>query len=343
MPALDVFTGDAFSAKELTDAINTVPNQFGRINELNLFPDRGIRTTSVMVEEQNGVLHLLATAERGAPGTAGVKPKRKARTFANLHVPHDTQIKADDVQNLREFGSDNELAGVENRVNEELVSHRVKHDITREHLRAGALRGDIIDADGSTLLNLFTEFGIAQTAVDFVLGTAGTNVRTKAMAVRRAVELALKGEVMTGVHALCSPSFFDALVSHASVERAWDNHQGNSDRLSNDPRSGFSFGGITWEEYLGEATTLNEDGTTTLRKFVPDGDARVFPVGTRQSFWTYNAPGDFVEAVNTMGLPVYAKQSPDSKFNRWVDIHSQQNPLPLCLRPAVLVRAHSSN
>lgn len=340
---IDIFGNDAFSMQELSDSIRVIPNMFGRLDELKLFPYKGVATTSIMVEERDGVLNLLPTATRGAPGSANVRMKRKLRTFALLHIPNDSEIKADDIQNLRALDGSAQLAAAQDVVAEELETHRTKHDITREHLRAGALRGDIIDADGTELLNLFTEFGIAQTEVDFVLGTVGTNVQTKCLAVRRAIELGLLGDVMTGVRGLCSPTFFDALVSHDSVERAWDRWQGQSNMLGSDPRKGFTFGGITFEEYIGQATYLNEDGTTTKRVFIPDGDVRFFPEGTRQSFRTYVGPADFMETVNTIGQPFYAKMAPDPQFNRWMGVHSQQNPLPLCLRPQLLVRGYSSN
>ena len=52
---------------------------------------------------------------------------------------------------------------------------------------------------------------------------------------------------------------------------------------------------------------------------------------------SYNAPADFNETVNTPGQPVYAKQEP-RKFDRGTDLHTQSNPLPMCLRPSVLVK-----
>jgi hypothetical protein len=36
-------------------------------------------------------------------------------------------------------------------------------------------------------------------------------------------------------------------------------------------------------------------------------------------------------------LPLYAKQEP-RKFGRGTDLHTQSNPLPICLRPEVLVK-----
>ena len=51
-----------------------------------------------------------------------------------------------------------------------------------------------------------------------------------------------------------------------------------------------------------------------------------------------NAPADFVEAANTIGLPRYAKQAVDQQFARWVMLHVQSNPLPICTRPRVLIK-----
>jgi hypothetical protein len=47
---------------------------------------------------------------------------------------------------------------------------------------------------------------------------------------------------------------------------------------------------------------------------------------------------DFVETANTIGLPRYAKQAVDQQFARWVMLHVQSNPLPICTRPRVLIK-----
>jgi hypothetical protein len=55
-------------------------------------------------------------------------------------------------------------------------------------------------------------------------------------------------------------------------------------------------------------------------------------------FKTYFAPADFLETVNTVGLPLYAKVAVDPEFGRWARIHTQSNPLALCLRPRAVIR-----
>jgi Phage major capsid protein E len=44
------------------------------------------------------------------------------------------------------------------------------------------------------------------------------------------------------------------------------------------------------------------------------------------------------DAANTIGLPRYAKQAVDQQFSRWVMLHVQSNPLPICTRPRVLIK-----
>lgn len=343
MEILDIFADDAFSLTSMTDSINIVPIQYGRLGELNLFPDRGIPTTTVAIEENHGVLNLLPTARRGSPGSIGVRGKRRMRQLSTVHIPHDTQLTADSLRNRRGRNGTISLETAQGVINQDLTEHRAKHDITREHLRAGALRGVIIDADGTEILDIFAEFGVTQKVIDFTFGGAAADLRITSLNVSRHMEDHINGDVLTGVHALCSPEFFDGFIGHESVKRAWDNHQSNSNKLGDDPRRGFMFGGVTYEEYRGKASELKEDGSSTVREFIPAGDARFFPLGTRTTFRTYNAPSDFMEDVGDDGVPYYAKLAPDPRFNRYVDVHSQQNPLPICLRPALLVRGHSSN
>jgi hypothetical protein len=96
--------------------------------------------------------------------------------------------------------------------------------------------------------------------------------------------------------------------------------------------------GVTFEEYRGTATQMNEDKTTTVRKFIPANEARAFPEGTMDTFTAYWGPADFIESVNAMGQQLYVKQATDLEFQRWVKLHTQSNPLFVCKRPALLAR-----
>ena len=329
---INPFDTDAFNMTSLTAFINLLPNTYGKLEAMNLFPQKSVRTRNIAVEEQNGVLNLLPTQMPGGASTFEGRTKRKMRSFTIPHIPHDDVILPEEIQGIRAFGTENELEAMANVVTDHLQSMRNKHAITLEHLRMGALKGNILDADGSTLYNLFDEFEITPKTVNFALGTASTDVKKKCLEVLRHIEDNLRGEFMTGVHCLVSPEFFDALTSHSKVKEAYERWEEGA-ALRNDMRSGFTFGGITFEEYRGQAT----DPDRNTRRFIASGEGHCFPTGTAESFVTYFAPADFNETVNTLGLPLYAKQCP-RKFDLGTELHTQSNPLPLCLRPGVLVK-----
>lgn len=314
---INPFESDAFNMASLTASINLLPNLYGKTEEMNLFPAKSVRTRNIAVEERNGVLSLLPTQVPGGTSTYENRTNRTMRSFTIPHIPHDDVILPEEIQGIRAFGSETELEAMANVVTDHLQSMRNKHAITLEYLRMGALKGNILDADGSTLYDLYDEFGITPKTVNFALGTAGTDVKRKCLEVVRYIEDNLRGEFMNGVHCLVSPEFFDALTSHAKVKEAYERWQEGA-ALRNDIRSGFTFGGITFEEYRGQAT--DPDGN--VRRFIASGEGHCFPVGTSQTFVTYFAPADFNETVNTLGLPLYAKQCP-RKFDRGTELHTQ--------------------
>lgn len=336
MPMPDFFNSDAFTMVSLTMGINKIPNNYGRVRELGLFQPDPVTTRSIVVEEMNGVLNLLPTRPVGAPGTVGIEGKRKVRSFVIPHIPHDDVVLPEEVQNVRAFGSENQLETQAALMARKLTTMRMKHAITLEHLRMGALKGIILDADGSTIYNLYTEFSITPKTVNFALTTGTTKVISKCLEVKRHIETNLKGETANGYHCLCSSGFYDALTTHASVEEAFKNFQ-NRQVLDGDYRRGFRFGDIVFEEYIGVAT----DAAGTARKFIADDEAHVFPLGTVSTFKTHFAPADFNETANTLGLEMYAKQEARKHGRGW-DLHTQSNPLPICYRPELLVKLTKS-
>ncbi|MGE0108152.1 MAG: major capsid protein [Bdellovibrionales bacterium] len=334
MPTLDVFSNSAFSVVSLTDAINKVPFIPGRIGQLGLFMESGVTTTSVMIEEREGSLNLVETTPRGAPAVQNHTKKRKARSFVVPHIALEDTILADEVQNVRAFGSESDLESIQQVVQFRLQEMAGKLDATLEHLRIGAIKGQILDADGSTVLyNLFNEFGVAQQAeVDFDLDNADPDsgaVKKLCHSVKRTIEDELGAQPYDHIHAICGSNFFDDLVAHQEVEDAYNRYMDGLFLRQGQARGSFEYAGIVFEEYRGKVGSVN---------FTDTDKAYFFPVGVPNLFRQYNAPADFVETVNTVGLPRYAKQAIDEKFARWVEVHAQSNPLPICTRPRALVQ-----
>lgn len=344
MPApniLDIFQNDAFSVTSLTDFINDVKYRPGRIGELGLFTYEPVTTTGIAIERIGDMLQLVKPSPRGGPGETRDMPKRKMTNFAVPHFQRDWAVLADEVQNVRAWGSQDQLATVQSVVGNKIAANTADMDLTEELARLGAVTGIVTYADGSTL-NLFTEFNVVQeTEVDFDLDNATPAdgvLRLKSTQVIRAMKKRLGNVPFGEVHAFVGDTFFDQLLQHKEVR---DTYKGWGDakilresyigknRASNPM---FEFGGIVWENY-GE---IDGEGVG-----IAATKARFFPTGVPNLFKSYLAPADYVETVNTPGQRLYAKQwqMPNDKG---INGELQMNELNICTRPGVLMGARNT-
>lgn len=339
MDLIDIFTGDGFGVIELTAAINKQPFVPGKVRSLGIFEERGIVTTSIEIEEIAGTLAIIPNTRRGAPASQNKHAKRVVRSLTVPHFPLEDTIMASELQNVRAFGSTTELENIQNKVAQRLGEIRKKHDATLEYGSIGAVKGLLLDSDGITpIYNLFNEFGVEQTSIDFTLGTAATNMLGNCTDVAGAIEDELGAAVYDHIHVLCGKSFWKRFVSHPAVQDAYKYFEATGQRvnpLREDLRyKGFQFGDLIFEQYRGQVSGV---------AFVADNEAHAFPIGLPGLFITRFAPADFVETVNTEGLPIYAKAAVDPMFQRFVALHTQSNPISLCTRPGTLIKLISSN
>lgn len=330
---IDILQNDAFKSAALTAAINRIDFIPGRAGEAAFIgAGEGIATTSAQIEVSGETLSLVQSQVRGAPVQQVNGNKRSIKSLAVPHIPLEATLRADEIQNVREFGSDGLITGAINVVNQRMNKMANRLDLTLENLRLGALKGRVLDADGSELVNLYTAFGVNEpTQVNFALTTAATDVRAKCASVIRTIKKNAKMSMPSTarVHAFAGANFMDALISHVNVQNAYSGYQAAERRLGASYVHGiFEFGGIFFEEYQG-----SDDGAVGIAS----DEVRFFLANAPGVYAEYYAPGDFMEAVNTIGLPRYAKMAADDRFNRFIELHVQTNPLPICLRPATLL------
>lgn len=326
MSHLDVFKGDGFTLTSLTAAINEQPHLPTRIGDSGLFHEEGVTTQTVQIEKQGNKLILVQSADRGAPGVKIKGEKRKKIPFNVIHLPQEATIMADEVAGLVAFGSEDQTETVTNYVNQRLGKMRRNNDATIEYHRVGAIQGKVLDADGTELVDLYASFGLTKQTKSLVLGTGATKVKTKLLEAKRAIEEKLGGTMVMGWKCYCSPEFFDDFTGHATVEKAYERWN-DGEALRADNRAGFDFAGINFEEYRGKV------GNTS---FIPAGKAYLIPIGIPEMFATYFAPANYVETVNTMGLPYYAKQKL-LDFDKGIEIEAQSNPLSINTRPDCVI------
>lgn len=345
-----------FTAIQLSGAVNRIPNNYGLLNALNLFPSQGSISTIIEIVIEDGAIRVLPAKERGAAATPGDRGGRKSVFIECPHFPAEDLITPRDLQNMITIVNGSKGARtLGDEMAKRLFNIRAKHAITREWLRMGALKGLVTDGGGNTLVDLYATFNITKVTIDFLLGTGGTDIIDKCTQLRTSIANNLKGETMTAIEVIVSTSFFNKLIQHAKVEKFWLNWQGAQslaqpayapgtgpiDRNGQPTMLGrsFMFQNILWREYSGQAPI----GTTrTLTPFVPVDYGYAYPAGTTDTFETWDAPANDIRAVNQPGQEIWI--SPEIlKHGEGVELKSQSNPLAICKRPEALVEVTTSN
>ncbi|MFC4158281.1 major capsid protein [Chitinimonas lacunae] len=328
MADMNIFQDEAFSVPNLTFTINDMEPVPSRLGSMGLFEEEGVTTTTVQIEKDGDTLALVPAAERGAPGLVVNGSKRSLIPFNTIHLPERATIAADQVQGIRAFGSMTELMGVQAIVNKRLAKMRNQIDATHEWHRIGAVKGQILDADGTTvLLDLYDRFKIQQTVFSLDLDKADTDMRLKCAELLDLIEDLLPGQTTTGVRVQCGRQLWMALLANKSIKETYLNTQ-MAASLRGDPREAIDFCGVVFERYRGKV------GKTA---YVGDDEGYAIPMGVPGLFQTKFGPADYMDTVNTMGLPYYAQQEP-MDFKKGIMLEAQSNPLQICTRPGAIVK-----
>lgn len=333
---MDIFRANAagaFSMMELTATLLDAAHVPMRIGQMGLFNSRGIRTLDVGIERQANTLVLVPTTPRGGAAYQNQRDDRSLIKVPTSRIAIEEGITADQVQSIRALGSETELRSVQEEVNQANARMSNSIEATIEFQRIGALKGLVLDADGSTLIDLYDTFGVvAQTEVAFDLANSANGaLRTIVSGVIRTIEDELGNLAYTDIYAMCSSQFFDAFAANPEYRQYQLNNPlaaQLAERVAR--RRVIEFGGVTWEEYRGRV------GST---KYVDDDKCHIFPLGVPDFLLTRYAPAEWWETVNTIGLPRYAslfpdRDSPNSKMVSRV----QTQILNICTRPRALVK-----
>lgn len=328
MADIAIFDDEAFSVSSLTTAINEQEYLPGRISSLGLFAEEGVTTLTVQVEKDGDTLALVPAGERGTSGLVVGATKRVLIPFNTVHLPERFTIRADEIQGIRAFGTQSELQAVQDVVNKRLAKARRQLDATHEFQRMGAIKGQVLDADGkSVLLNIYDRFGVKRQSMSMGLNDNDANVQVQSVEALDMQEDALGSATTTGSRAFCGKTFWSKLIAHPSVTKTYEATL-QAAALRGDGREAFDFGGITWERYRGKVAGI---------AFISDDEAQLVPEGVPDLFISAFAPADYMETVNTQGIPYYSKVEP-LPFGKGIAGEAQSNPLHLCTRPRAVIR-----
>lgn len=328
---------DKFSAATLTDVVNRNQKVWRKIKSMGLFDEEPINTTSVVIDVEEGEVNVMPQTSRGGPSSTQKPRSPKAVTLSVPNFKRKAYVTAQDMQNVIDV-SERSLLSLQNAIAKKARPLNDDMEITHEFLMAKALQGTVADAEGNTIVNLFTAFGKSQTTIDFNFGNSG-NVVATADALDTAIDDKLGDETKTATLVLCSPEFWTAMLGNKTIFDIYKNREVGPNPLINDLRDGFEFQNLVFVKYAG-SVTINGNKVP----FVPANEAIALPLGTRNTFKMYYAPADLLEFANQDGKAKYLTQSYEKQDGEdKVVVRAETNPLPICNKPDVLIRVTKSN
>lgn len=291
-----------FDAVSLTDTIDMMIKPKTFMGDQNLYPFEGLETSIVALQRTNEGLCLVKTAEQCAPPPT-VNRRDRTNRLEMIRIPH-TPIRStlhicDFMGRLKwDLNSDRGLVNFADEVAAEQRSMAEKLEHTLEYRRIRALFGEVLDADGSLLVDLFERFGFVPQAMTLNLADANFDVRNFCVQLTRYISDTCAG-TFSGIRVLLTRAQFDALISHPKVADIWKRCCDTQvNLLSNLDESGFTLPGtgVTFLPFKQEGCWYNEAGVKqSVDFFAPPtdpgtGNPYASSVGVA---YATNAPGNY--------------------------------------------------
>ena len=340
---------NSFKMQDFVDGIRDAGNQYGYINSRNdYFQMKSTAQTAIVFDIDTSTTTLLPQVKRGAGvATSGKEHVVQTKAIPLAYFKHSDTLTVEDIQGQRAPQS-TEAETLARATAEKLQDMRRAWDMTNEYLKIQALKGLAKSPDGVTIFDAFTEFGVSQTTVDFVLGTSTTNVDGKIATLKRGIATNVKtGGAIAGIEVLVDPAFFDKLVNHPSIVNAYVQYMNSGkqqmrDDLSNYMQWGimdvFEHRGVRFISY--DATFNLPDGSTEAAIAASTGHA--YALGVQGLFRGYNGPSAKLSGANQAGQELYVRTFVDPK-DEYVEFELEAAPLYFASKPASLYKVTSSN
>jgi hypothetical protein len=322
-------TSDAFTQVSLTESFNELPFVPMQLGQSGLFSNiKRIPTKTAWIERSGKSLDLLSVSPRGSHGQDIKGDKRTGNYFDVPYIAARSEIYADEIQDVREWGSETGLKNINSEIAERQMKMRTYFEYTLEYHKLLSIQGLMMNSQNTTT-SLYTEFNMTEDTVAMALGTGSTKLLSKCKDIIIHVEEGLDGLSYDAIDAYVDDEMLLKLRTHEDFEKSYINWNSGA-MLTGKWDAPIRYGEINWYRYR---------GTSAVKLSASTG--RVVPRLTNQSmFMTVIAPADTVDAVNTLGIPFYMSSA---EIKRDADIigrvmSAQTNQLFVNLKPDACVK-----
>jgi hypothetical protein len=329
-----------FEVVEHTEVLKLIPNTWTLTEELGLFQKEFISQDVLTFEENKQTLGLITDVVRGTRALVNKDDTRRLHSYAVPSFVLDDYVSPSDLAGKSRFGNldqaETEAAVVARKLERIMRSWAITKEAARMHT---ITTGTAYAPNGTVAYDFYADAGVTRKTVDFVLGTATTNVTEMCeQVIAHQQDNMLAGEIpMGGYIGLASPEFFRKLIKQSNVLEAFRYYKRDQDPMASRLGSGkyrtFHFSGIDFIEYRG----TKPDGTP----LIPVNDCYFVPAGTMDSLVTYHSPAVRFDTVGQIAEEDYAWSYKDQKGTK-IDIETESNFLSVLKRPQIVVRGFTA-
>ncbi len=331
--ALIQSTANAFQLVDRTNDVVLLPQNWTLMNDSGMWQEEFLSTSTITFEEQNGSLAIVKDQVRGSKPQTTSNDVRKLHTYTTTHHPFIDALFPQDIEGKTRPGSQGtQLDTKDAALLRKLEKARKSFDRTLNFARFRTLAAGAAWAPNGTISeNFYTAMGKTRNTVNFVLGTATTDIIGKCEEIISGFQLAAtEGQVINRVVAYCSPGFFTSFINHAKVQAAYNLYAAVAPQQISRDRAGgmqlyrrFVFSNIEFIEVpqIIDGTALVDTNTAVF--VAEDGDG---------SFVTYYSPAARFGYVNTTAESMYAWTFEDPRLTE-ITIEAEVNFLNVLRNP----------
>lgn len=333
---------DNFAVVDSTKELSILPQAWTLLGDSGLFKDEFLSQAVVTFQETSGSLAVLKDTLRGSKPLTTSNDVRKIHSYSVPHFALNDALYPDDLAGKSAYGdssqADTEAAAMLRKFSKLKKSYAVTKEVAAFH----TLTTGTPYAPNSTIStqSFYTDFGLTRNEVDFVLGTATTDVVAKVESIIAGFQSSVTdGDVVTEVTAYCSPGFFAKLIAHAKIQQAYTYYSATEGQSIQRNRAGgmglyrkFSFAGVNFIEV---PTVLA--GTT----LIPANDAYFVANTDSGAFTRFYSPPNRFGLVNTTAMSEYVWTFKDQRGTE-ITIESESNFLHTLLKPNLVARGYTS-
>jgi hypothetical protein len=333
---------------EITQPINVIPNRFFLMDQLGLFEDVFLTQKHALVPVYTEVLSGALQDYNWGEKSQTLTPDNKQ--YLRIDVPHfpaSYAITPQDVEGIAAWAQvyqGNDLETIEAVRQRKLAKARKAHAWVREVSRFNLITtGGVYAPRGTVTQNFYQQFGVSRTQIvtDLVASTTPDAMINNVVAALQ--DNLQSGEVVNRFIALCSPTYFQALINNPYITDILKAQLagGTSNLLLNRQVGGLVPGdqGVLYRSFEYQGVTFYEVRPQAGTTFIPEGQAYFLPLGVQDLFTTYYATPNKFSTVNTVAQASYAWEFRDPK-DEIIEIETESNLLNFVSRPQEIVVAY---